>query len=111
MKWVLCVLVSLSFLLGLQGPAKAGYIFTTLDPPGSTLTQANGINDAGQIVGMYRPADALDHGFLLSARHYTTIDVPGATELDPWPAEVSTTPARSWDSTSSRPAACITDSC
>ena len=27
--------------------------FTTLDPPGSTATTLNGINDAGQIVGFF----------------------------------------------------------
>src|SRR5439155_23259523 len=30
---------------------KVIYTFTSIDPPGSTLTDARGINDAGQIVG------------------------------------------------------------
>jgi uncharacterized membrane protein len=37
--------------------------YTTLDVPGSSLTATNGINDAGQIVGVYADASGL-HGFL-----------------------------------------------
>jgi uncharacterized membrane protein len=38
--------------------------YTTLDPPGSTYTQANGINDSRQIVGSYVDAAGNAHGFL-----------------------------------------------
>ena len=34
------------------GPGR-GYMFQTIDVPGASSTQANGINDAGQIVGDY----------------------------------------------------------
>src|SRR5437762_1281167 len=71
-------LVALSLSLCVSSQARAGYVYTTLDAPGSTLTQAFGINDSGQIVGSYRPADGIDHGFLLRGGTYTPIDVPGA---------------------------------
>jgi len=51
---------------------------TTIDPPGSTDTRAFGINNTGQIVGLYITADSRTHGFLLSHGGYTTIDVPGS---------------------------------
>ena len=38
---------------------------------------ALGINDAGQIVGDYRDASGVGHGFLYSGGVFTTIDVPG----------------------------------
>jgi probable HAF family extracellular repeat protein len=60
-------------------PAHADYTWTPLDVPGSLQTAANGINNAGQIVGTYCAARGF-HGFLLSDGKYTTIDVPGATE-------------------------------
>jgi hypothetical protein len=53
MKRVFWGLVALGLFLGAAGQAKADYLFTTFDPPGSTLTIAYGINDSGQIVGYY----------------------------------------------------------
>ena len=38
--------------------------YTTIDVPGSSLTAAMGINDAGQIVGTYVLPDGTYHGFL-----------------------------------------------
>jgi len=57
------------------------YTYTTLDdplraPPGGT--GALGINDMGQIVGVYSNASGT-HGFLLSGGTYTTLDDPSAT--------------------------------
>jgi probable HAF family extracellular repeat protein len=56
------------------------YNYTTLDDPLQTdfMTQANGINDAGQIVGQYHNSSGY-HGFLYSAGTYTPIDDPLAT--------------------------------
>jgi probable HAF family extracellular repeat protein len=61
-----------------------GFLFTrgsyaTIDPPGSTDTQAYGINNAGQIVGVYGQYDL---GFLLSQGTYTTLYPPGATNAN-----------------------------
>jgi uncharacterized membrane protein len=55
---------------------SAGKTYTTLDPPGSTLTVAQGINNSGVIVGLYIDKDGKQHGFVLSDGVYTTIDVP-----------------------------------
>jgi probable HAF family extracellular repeat protein len=56
------------------------YNYITLDDPLQTdfLTEANGINDAGQIVGHYHNNSGY-HGFLYSAGTYTPIDDPLAT--------------------------------
>ncbi len=55
------------------------FSFTTIDFPGATQTSANGINNAGQIVGFYGPGGSR-HGFLLSSGSFSTIDFPGATQ-------------------------------
>src|SRR6516164_10076428 len=63
------------------------YTFTTLDDPSATQlaggTHSQGINDAGQIVGVYDnpglPGFFTPHGFLLSGGIYTTLDDPLAT--------------------------------
>ena len=50
----------------------------TLDPPGSVDSRPIGINDSGDITGLYFTADGRGHGFLLTRGVYTSIDVPGA---------------------------------
>ena len=55
------------------------HTFTTIDFPGAVDTRASGINPRGDIVGGYRRADGVVHGFLLSGGNFTTIDFPGAT--------------------------------
>jgi hypothetical protein len=50
---------------------------TTINFPGAVSTKAFGINDAGQIVGAYSDG-RVEHGFLLSAGVFTTVDYPGA---------------------------------
>jgi hypothetical protein len=66
MKRFLCGLLVTGFFVG--GPARADYIFTTLDG-----LLASGINDYGQVVGSY---DFPQGGFLYSAGTYTPIKVP-----------------------------------
>lgn len=76
--------VSIRFILLLAGiwsvaqAAPLTYTYTPISVPGSTGTGANGLNNAGQIVGGYRDNTGT-HGFLYSQGAYTTIDVPGAT--------------------------------
>jgi probable HAF family extracellular repeat protein len=53
-------------------------VYTTIDPPGSTYTQAWGINDSGQISGLYNDSASYTHGFLLSGGEFTTLDFPKA---------------------------------
>ena len=78
MKQLFCGLMALGLFLGMAGQAKAQYIYTTIDVPGSSYTQAFGINDSAQIVGEY-VAGGIFHGFLLSGGIFTTIDVPAST--------------------------------
>ena len=54
------------------------YTYTTIDPPGSTYTLPESINDSGQIVGLYEDSGGVNHGFLDSGGQYTTIDPPGS---------------------------------
>ncbi len=65
---------------GERGPARSPYAFTTIDFPGASITQAYGINAAGDIVGTYRNAAPRDenHGFVLRAGVLTAIDYPGS---------------------------------
>lgn len=51
--------------------------YRTLDAPGSLLTQAYGINERGQIVGVYYDTTGTPHGFLLDKGRYTTLNAPG----------------------------------
>lgn len=78
MKRHLCGLVAVGLLVGGVETAKAQYRFSTLDPPGSIATRAYGINDSGQIVGLYNLDQTETHGFLLSRDSYTALDVPGS---------------------------------
>lgn len=57
---------------------RNGYV-TSLMVPDSSFTEATGINDADQIVGIYR-SEAVVHGFKYANGQYTSIDVPGAVD-------------------------------
>jgi probable HAF family extracellular repeat protein len=52
------------------------YSFVTLDPPGSILTQARGVNAAGQVVGYFEDVGGI-HGFLFTGAGFTVLDRPG----------------------------------
>jgi uncharacterized membrane protein len=55
--------------------------FETINYPGSAQTFAGGINQKGDVVGLYAvniSGALVGHGFLLSEGKYTAIDVPGA---------------------------------
>ena len=58
------------------------FVYSSLDFPGATLTNAQGINSAGDIVGFYRDRDGRFHGFLLSGEGFRSIDSPGAVATD-----------------------------
>ena len=64
---------------GLNGFLLSSGHFTTIHFPGSTQTEAFGINDFGVIVGTYFDARNFTHGFKLQSGKYTTIDFPGAS--------------------------------
>jgi probable HAF family extracellular repeat protein len=80
MQRFLWCLLALGMLGGGQANAESSYIHSTLDAPGFAGTAANGINDAGQIVGYVVDANGVHHAFLLSGGSYTTFDVPGSTQ-------------------------------
>jgi probable HAF family extracellular repeat protein len=78
-RFLLSTVLSLSVLLStLVAAQDVSYTFTTIDVPGATLTEAYGINAAGQIVGRFSDATGERHGFLKDGATFTTIDVPGA---------------------------------
>ena len=72
---------------GADGPPRtpAAGTFTPIEVPGATFTTAIGINARGQIVGGFRDARGVIHGFLLDKGVFTQIDVaiPGATRTEP----------------------------
>jgi hypothetical protein len=53
--------------------------FTAINFPKSTGTQATGINDKGEVVGLYLDSSAVQHGFSKIGKKYKTIDVSGDT--------------------------------
>ena len=57
-------------------------VFLSIDYPGATLTNAQGINAGGDIVGFYNDTQGKQHGFLLSDGIFTSIDYPGSTQTD-----------------------------
>ena len=66
-------------------PATAGersFVFSSIDFPGATFTQAFGISAGGEVVGVYRDATGKQHGFLRSGKTFTSIDFPGAAATD-----------------------------
>jgi probable HAF family extracellular repeat protein len=53
-------------------------VFTTVDFPGADSTEAKGINDSGDVVGIYSLPAGNRPGFLLHQGVFTTIDFPGS---------------------------------
>src|SRR6516165_2598304 len=79
MKRLLYGFAAWSLLVALTGPAQAQYTYTTFDVPGTSDTEAFGINQAGQIVGANSNSSGVSHGFLRDVdSSYTRFDVPGA---------------------------------
>jgi uncharacterized membrane protein len=74
-------ITALMLALGVATNLAGQIAFTPIDypEPGTKATQAWGINPRGEIIGFYTSADGHDHGFLLSAGAYTSIDFPGAS--------------------------------
>jgi probable HAF family extracellular repeat protein len=57
---------------------RGGSDFVPFDVPGSSGTAAWDVNDSGAIVGVYRDAANIQHGFVWSGPLSESIDVPGA---------------------------------
>jgi hypothetical protein len=58
------------------GFLDVGGVITTIDPFGSTFTQALGVNDLGEIVGFYMDADGDQHGYIDNGGVFTSFDAP-----------------------------------
>src|SRR5215472_15421043 len=77
----LLTLGAVAFLATVSGAGPA-FQFTSIDFPGAVLTNAQGINPGGEIVGIYRDTAGKQHGFLLSGGNFSSIDYPGAIATD-----------------------------
>ena len=58
--------------------------FTTIDIPGAVGTAISGINDRGQMIGVYGDANGTPHAFLLDNGVVTIIDFPNALVTIPF---------------------------
>jgi len=58
--------------------------FTTVNFPKSNGTQATGINDKGEVVGLYLDSSNITHGFSLVGKKYTSLDPKGETNTVAW---------------------------
>jgi probable HAF family extracellular repeat protein len=56
-------------------------IFTQLDVPGATSTEAQGIDDCGNVVGFFDDTNGT-HGFMWSNGTFTPIDYPGGMDTN-----------------------------
>jgi uncharacterized membrane protein len=60
--------------------AQSVLVYTSIDFPGAVLTNAQGINAGGEIVGSYNDSGtpSKTHGYVLSGGQFRSIDFPGA---------------------------------
>jgi hypothetical protein len=58
--------------------------FTTVNFPKSNGTQAIGINDKGNVVGLYLDSASTQHSFVKVGSKYTSFDVTGDTTTTAW---------------------------
>jgi hypothetical protein len=71
-----CLFLAASLAFG----KDKGLNFTSYDLPGAVITDGQGNNDRGDIVGFYSNDGVSSHGFLFSKGAFTTFDVPGAAD-------------------------------
>jgi hypothetical protein len=60
------------------GFVDEGGAITTIDPFGSTFTQALGVNDEGEIVGFYVDGQGVQHGYIDNGGVFTSFDPPAS---------------------------------
>ncbi len=74
------VAVGVTALTVIARGADRVLVYTAIDFPGAVLTNAQGINAGGEIVGSYNDAavPSRTHGFVLSGGEFQSIDFPGA---------------------------------
>jgi uncharacterized membrane protein len=59
-------------------------VVETIDYPGATYTQVNGVSDTGVVFGHFRDTAQVSHGFILQDGGFRQIDVPGALNTFPY---------------------------
>jgi probable HAF family extracellular repeat protein len=57
---------------------------TEFSVPKALATEGIGINDKGEVVGMFVDSAGAQHGFLLNNKKYTQIDVPKDSSTEAW---------------------------
>jgi len=67
-----------------EGLQYSGGKITVINYPKSNGTQLSGINDKGEIVGLYLDSSNASHGFSLTGKKFTSIDVKGDTNTVAW---------------------------
>ena len=67
-----------------QGFVYASGKFTAVNFPKSNGTQAIGINDKGDVVGLYLDSSSVQHGFVKKGTKYRSIDVTGGSNTEAW---------------------------
>jgi len=75
---VACLVLAMSTLQG----DRRSFAYSEVIVPGATMTNAAGINAGGHIVGTYKDAKNISHGYLLAGDQLTTIDYPNAAATE-----------------------------
>jgi hypothetical protein len=70
--------IGLGLLLAAAAKTNPAFHYTSIDFPGAVLTNAQGINPGGEIVGFYQDTAGHQHGFWLAGGNFVSIDYPGA---------------------------------
>jgi len=78
---VLCIGAVLAFLTATTAHAQT-LKFTPINIPRAISTVANGINNAGVIVGTYQDSNHAYHGYILDGSNVTTLDDPNGTNTE-----------------------------
>ena len=101
----------LTILAATGAAAGRSLAFITIDFPGAVLTNAQGINAGGEIVGGYVDTAGRQHGFLLSGGQFQSIDVPTRVRLSPAGSDQAATLSAAMCLKSRRPTCPHTGSC
>src|SRR5690348_18503946 len=77
-NWLLTLVGAVVLVVGAIH-ADPPFHFSSIDFPGAVLTNVQGINAEGDVVGIYADISGKQHGYLLRNGIFSTIDFPGAT--------------------------------
>src|SRR5277367_50118 len=61
-----------------------GMSYHLLDIPGGVVSECNGINASGQMVGTYEDKPGRIHGFLYNGKSVVTLDFPNSNHTEAW---------------------------